>query len=377
MSIEKMKVAVVGCGSISSVYLDSIRKHFSILDVVACTDLDLARRDACAEKYGIRGLTFDEILADPEIEMVINLTTPAAHYPITKQALLAGKHVFSEKMIAVTLEEGKELCALADEKGLRLGVAPDTFLGGAIQTARYVMETGLIGEPLSFVASLNRDYGIFGELLPHLRMKGAGIAFDMGGYYLTALANFFGPAESVAAFSRCYNPERVDRRVTNRTFGEPYTLETENVVTASLRYKNGVLGTFHMNSDSILDETVLFEIYGTDGILYVGDPNMFDSKISVKKTKGETFEFPYTHGYTEQSRGIGAAEMAWAIRGNRPHRASKEMAYHVFEMLHGILRAAKEEQIVRLESTFEQPKALPAGFIGNGFWGPTEESALV
>ena len=248
MSIEKMKVAVVGCGSISSVYLDSIRKHFSILDVVACTDLDLARRDACAEKYGIRGLTFDEILADPEIEMVINLTTPAAHYPITKQALLAGKHVFSEKMIAVTLEEGKELCALADEKGLRLGVAPDTFLGGAIQTARYVMETGLIGEPLSFVASLNRDYGIFGELLPHLRMKGAGIAFDMGGYYLTALANFFGPAESVAAFSRCYNPERVDRRVTNRTFGEPYTLETENVVTASLRYKNGVLGTFHMNS---------------------------------------------------------------------------------------------------------------------------------
>lgn len=377
MEVKKMQAAVIGCGSISSVYLDSIRKHFSILEVTACTDLDKARMQACAEKYSIRPMDFDAVLADPEIEMVINLTNPSAHYSITKQALLHGKHVFSEKMIAVTLEEGQELCALAEKTGLRLGVAPDTFLGGALQTARYVIETGLIGEPLSFVASLNRDYGIFGELLPHLRKKGAGITFDMGGYYLTALANLFGPAASVTAFSRLYRPDRVDSRVGSPTFGEAYTVETENVVTAAIRYRNGVLGTFHMNSDCILDETTRLEIYGTEGILYAGDPNLFDSKILVKKAMGETIAFPYTHGYTEQSRGIGAAEMAWAIRNGRPHRASKEMAYHVFEMLHGVLRSAQEGRVVEMASDFTRPAALPTGYIGNGFWGPTEEAALV
>lgn len=380
MAEKKMNVAIIGCGVISAAYLDSIFQYFSILHVTACSDLDQERMDTCARKYGIRAMNFDEILADPEIEMIINLTNPAAHYSITKQALLHGKHVFSEKMMSVTLEEGRELCRLADEKGLRLGVAPDTFLGGPIQTARYIMEAGLIGEPLSFVASVSRDYGVFGELLPHLRKKGAGIVLDMGGYYLAALANMFGPAESVMAYSRIYEPDRVDMRVTNRTFGESYAVETENVVASVIRYCNGVIGTFHLNSDSLVNETTHLEIYGTDGILYMGDPNCFDSKVYLRKYTGEPLEFPYTHGYSKQSRGLGAAEMAWAICKGRPHRASKEMSYHVFEMLYGILNGAAEGRLVKMESTFEKPAALPAGYVACdswGNWGPTQESALI
>ncbi len=374
---ERMQAAIVGCGAISNVYLDSIQKHFSILEVAACTDLNEERMNACAKRYGIRALTFEEILADPKIEMIINLTNPMGHYLISKQALENGKHVFSEKMIAVTLEEGRKLCELADERGLRLGVAPDTFLGGAVQTALYIIKKGLIGEPLSFTASLSRDYGVMGEILPHLHKEGGGIALDMGGYYLTVLANLFGPAKEVTAFSNCYRPERVCKRISSPDFGEPYTVETENVVASAIRYSNGVIGTFHMNSDSILSQTTHLEIYGTEGILYLGAPNSFESKVFVKKNAGEPIEYPYTHGYTEQARGIGAAEMAWAIRRERPHRASKEMAYHVFEILHGILRSGREGQAVQIQSTFEQPKELPTGYFGSGTWAPTEETALV
>lgn len=376
--MERIKTAIVGCGSISNIYMESFTNgKFSVIDLVACSDLDVARMEAAAKKFGIRAMTLDEILTDASIELVVNLTTPAAHYPITKQALLAGKHVFSEKMIAAELEQGRELVALASEKGLYLGVAPDTFLGASVQTAKYIVEHGLIGTPVSCRASISRNYGIYGEFLPHLYKKGAGIGFDMGGYYLTALAAILGPVKSVSAFTRVNRPNRVNTRIGAAMFGESYSLEVPNVITAALQYDSGVLGTLHMNSDCILDEKTNLEIYGTEGILTMGDPNQFGAPVYLQKTLSEPIQFPFTHGYAENSRGLGAAEMAWSIRANRNHRASKEMAYHVFETMHGIMSSSGSGAMYNMTSTFEMPKALPPCYMGDGAWTQKEESALI
>lgn len=377
MEINKIKAAVVGCGIISDTYIQNLINKFQIIELKACSDVNEQRMHQQAEKYNLKPMTYKEILEDPEIEMIINLTNPQAHFSVTKEALEHKKHVFSEKMIAVELEEGKELCRLAKENGIRLGVAPDTFLGGSIQTARYIVQKGIIGEVLSAVVSLNRDYDIFGDFLPHLHKAGGNIPFDCGCYYMTALASIIGPAKRVCGFAALHGPERVNRRIGSPLFGEKVRVEAENIVTAAVEYRNGILATVHLNSESILDERPCLELYGTEGILIMGDPNRFDSPVYVKKMLGEAMHFPFTHGYKENSRGLGAAEMAWAIRKGRPHRASMEMAYHVFELIHGMNISARTHQIYELESDFIIPDPLPEGYLDNGFWGPVEESALL
>lgn len=379
MSTRKIRAAVVGCGMISPVYLASIAEHFSILEVVACSDLDPIRMENMAAQFHLKAMSFEDILQDPEIDMILNLTNPVAHYSISSRALKAGKHVWSEKMMAVELAEGKELVSLAQEHHVRLGVAPDTFLGAGLQTARYIIDRGLIGKPLSFQASLSRDFGVFGEILPHLTKKGGGILFDMGGYYLTAMASLFGPVRDVTAFTNIHEPQRSISRTDNdcARFGQPYTLEDVNVLTAALRYDNGVIGTLHMNSDCIIDETYHLIIYGSEGILYLPDPNTFGGELRVRKAGGQEFIFPLTHGYAEESRGLGAAEMAWSIANERPHRANMYMAYNVLETAHAIVTSSQKGQCIRLESTFQQPQPLPIGFIPTGdAFSPTPESAL-
>ena len=356
--MKRIKTAVVGCGSISDIYMTNLTNgKFTVMELVACSDLMVERMNASAAKFGIKAMSLDEICADPEIKMVICLTTPAAHYPIIKQALLAGKHVFSEKMIAVDLWQGKELVQIANEKGLHLGVAPDTFLGASVQTAKYIVDKGLIGKPLSCRASISRDYGIYAEFLTHLAKKGAGIGFDMGGYYLTALAAILGPVRSVAAFTATNDPDRVNTRIGAPGFGQAYDVQVPNVISATMQYANGVLGTLHMNSDCIEDEETCLKIYGTEGILTMGDPNQFGAPVYLQKPLCEPVEFPFTHGYQENSRGLGAAEMAWSILAGRDHRASKEMAYHVFETMHGIMTSAETGSFCQLQSTFQTPAA--------------------
>lgn len=206
MEIKTIKAAVVGCGAISDIYMQNLTERFQVIKLVACTDLNEERMRQQAKKYHLQAGSWQEILENPEIEMIINLTNPKAHYQITRAALEHKKHVFSEKMIAVSLEEGKELCRLAKENGVRLGVAPDTFLGGSIQTARYIVEKGLIGEVLSAVVSLNRNFDIFGDILPHLHKEGGNLPFDCGCYYMTALASIIGPAKRVCGFARLHQP---------------------------------------------------------------------------------------------------------------------------------------------------------------------------
>lgn len=339
MAIAQINVAVVGCGVISDIYLQSLQDKFAVTNVVACSDLNPEKMQAKAEKYHIKAMNYADILADPTIQLIVNLTTPKAHYSIIKQALEHGKHVFSEKMIAVELSDGQELCELARSKNLRLGVAPDTFLGGGIQTARYMVDHGLIGDPLSVVVSLNRNFRVYADIFPHMNQRGGTLPFDTGCYYLTALASILGPAKSVSAFGRRYQPERIGQRTDKPWFGEKSTVEADN-------------------------------------ILKMGDPNNFDSPNYLTKQLNEPVKFPFTHGFLENSRGLGVADMAWAIQQNRPHRASMEMAYHVFELIHGMYQSAETETVYHMQSTFDRPQPLPTGYLDNGFWGPTEESAL-
>ena len=376
--MDKVRVAVIGCGSISDIYMSNITSgKFQVLELVACSDLNPAASQAKAEKYGCKAMTTEEICADPAIDMVINLTVPAAHYPVIKQCLEAGKHVFSEKMIAVELWQGKELVELAEKKGLYLGVAPDTFLGASVQTVKYIVDAGLIGKPISCTASLSRNYAVYGEVLTHLCKRGGGIGFDMGGYYLTALGAVLGPVKSVAAFTNIHNPNRINTHVGAANYGKPFQIEEANVITATMQYESGVLGTLHITSDCIPDETYSLVIYGTEGIVYMGNPNEFGNPVYLQRTMSEKISFPLTHGFAENSRGVGAAEMAWSILQKRKNRASKEMAYHVFELMHSIMRSAQTGEVVRLESTFTTPDALPAGFIPDCEWGRKEESALI
>ena len=210
-----------------------------------------------------------------------------------------------------------------------------------------------------------------------LGTRSYGIGFDMGGYYLTALAAILGPVRSVAAFTATNDPDRVNTRIGAPGFGQAYDVQVPNVISATMQYANGVLGTLHMNSDCIEDEETCLKIYGTEGILTMGDPNQFGAPVYLQKPLCEPVEFPFTHGYQENSRGLGAAEMAWSILAGRDHRASKEMAYHVFETMHGIMTSAETGSFCQLQSTFQTPAALPAGYRSVGDWSRKEESALI
>lgn len=375
--MEKIKAAIIGCGNISNIYFQSIQENFSVLDVCACSDLNIERMEKCALQYGIQALDYDSILKKKEIQMIINLTNPGAHYTLTKQALEHGKHVYSEKMLAIELNEAIDLCQIAHKMGLRLGCAPDTFLGGGLQTARYVLDHSLIGQVHSGLVSLSRDTRVYVENLPHLYKRGGSVLYDMGCYYLTAFCSLLGEIKEVSAFGKKTEKSHRVKRLNSICFNDILSLEEDNVITAILRFAGDILVTLHLNSGTILNEKFHMELYGEKGILRMGDPNTFSGEVELEKTKNDPVKFPFTHGFQKQSRGLGAAEMAWAILENRPHRAGMEMACHVLEAVEGIFKSIVSGQIYRMTTNFERPAPLPEGFIGDGFWEPDEESALI
>ncbi len=226
MTIQPVKTAIVGCGMISDAYLNTMTNKFKILDVVGCCDRNPEKAQAKAQKYGIKVLTLEEILADDSIEIVVNLTAPTAHYPIIKQLLEAGKHVYSEKVLSVELEHAAALVRIADQKNLYLGAAPDTFLGSAIQTARYVVDSGMIGNITSCYCALTRDGDILNRAFPFTAKPGGGIGFDVGIYYITALLSILGPVKEVSGIVQTRKPERSDYSLEN--FGKSFQVECEN-----------------------------------------------------------------------------------------------------------------------------------------------------
>ena len=370
--MKKIKVGLIGSGQISDTYLHNMINRFNITEVVGCSDIIPERSKNQAEKYNIRNMTNVEILNDPEIEMVVNTTYPTSHYEVNKAALLAGKHVYCEKMIAVDLEEGVELIAIAKEKGLRIGVAPDTFLGAGFQTARKLIDAGMIGEPFMAQAMIVRGY--HQDRWPILqyeftRQPGGGIPLDMGGYYMHALINLLGPVARAVGFAKCNHPERVYQNTNHPLFGKAFTVETINNMTGSLVFANGVFGSLTLVSEGF-GENSRIEIYGKEGILICSNPNEFGGPVYLKTSGGgEAVSMPLTHGFSDSHtcyRGLGVAEMAWSIVKNRPHRVHGDMGFHAFEVIHGIWESSKTGQTHIMKSTCARPEALASGYAEEG-----------
>ena len=361
MTTEPVKVGVVGCGNISAIYFKNGAKLRAI-DIVACADLDMEKAKARAEEFEIaKACTPDELMADPEIEIVLNLTVPQAHYSVAMAAIEAGKSTYSEKPLTLAREEAAELLAKAEEKSVLVGCAPDTFLGGGIQTCRKLIDDGWIGKPLAADAfMMGRGPESWHTSPVFYYLKGGGPMFDMGPYYLTALVNLLGPVKTVAGMATMGFEQRT---VTSEPlYGTVIDVEVPTHVMGLMEFRGGAVGTIITSFDTMGSQTPRIEIHGSEGSLLVPDPNTFGGPIKIKKTqRGEWQDVPLAYGYAENSRGIGVADMAAALRSGRAHRASGELAAHVLDIMHGFHDASAARRHVRLKTKCKRPAALPLG----------------
>ena len=358
--MEKTKIGIVGCGAISGIYFQA-GKTFEALDVVACADIIRERAEAKAAEHGCKAVTVEELLADPEVRIVVNLTVPDAHAPIAQAAVEAGKCVHNEKPLTITRAEGRKLLETAKAKGVLVGCAPDTFMGAGLQTCRKLIDDGVIGEPVAATAFMMCHGHETWHPNPEFYYKpGGGPMFDMGPYYLTALVNSIGPVRRVTSCTKITFPERL---ITSQPYcGKRVIVEVPTHVAGVMDFANGAIGTIIMTFDVWAAELPRIEIYGTEGSLSVPDPNCFGGPVRVRRAGASQWEeVPLTHGYAENSRGIGVADMAYALRSGRLHRASGELAYHILDVMHAFHDASREGKHIELESTCSQPASLPLG----------------
>jgi predicted dehydrogenase len=359
MAVKPVKVGLVGCGTISRIYLQNARK-LAALDVVACADLLVERAQARAAEFGVpKACSVAELLADPGVELVLNLTIPAAHAEVALAALRAGKSVYNEKPLAIQRVGGRALLDLARANGLLVGCAPDTFLGGGLQTCRRLIDQGVIGEPVAATAfMLSHGHESWHPDPAFYYQPGAGPMFDMGPYYLTALVALIGPVRRVTGSTRITFPERT---ITSQPkSGTVIQVNTPTHVAGVLDFANGAIATIVTTFDVWPTGLPPIEIYGTEGSLAVPDPNTFGGPVRLRRPGSKEWEdVPLSHGYTENSRGLGPADLAYAIRSGRPHRASGDLAYHVLDVMQAILDASSTNRHVPIESTCERPAPLP------------------
>ena len=356
-----VKVGVIGCGNISSAYF-SHAPAFPILEVAACADLDEGKARAQAEKFGVpQVLTVEEMLAHPEIEIVLNLTIPQAHIPIARQAVAAGKHTYAEKPLGLDRTEAQALLAQAAASGLRVGCAPDTFLGAGIQTARKMVDDGAIGRPVAFTAfMMGRGHESWHPSPEFYYQPGGGPMFDMGPYYLTALLNLLGPLKRLTGAASIAIPNRV---ITSQPLhGKEITVTTPDHIAGTMEFAGGAVGTIitsfathHAQYDGKFPITV----YGTEGTLKVPDPNGFDGAVQINMGGGfEDVPPAFPTGY---GRMLGVADMAHAIRSGRAHRANGEQAYTVLDAMQGFLDSSQTGQAYTLSAPYERPAPMPIG----------------
>jgi predicted dehydrogenase len=357
--MDVTRLGIIGCGNISSAYITGCGQ-FDFLEIAAVADVRPAAAEAKAAEHGVPwARSVADLLNDPTIDIVINLTIPAAHAEVSLAAIAAGKHLYSEKPLAITRADGRAILYAAAGRGVRVGGAPDTFLGGGLQTCRKLIDDGAIGEPVAATAFMmghgpegwHPNPAFFYE-------TGAGPLFDMGPYYITALVHLLGPVESVAAMARASFPERV------AASGARLPVHVPTHVAATLAMSAGPLATMITSFDVWGHTLPRIEIYGSEGSLSVPDPNTFEGPVRLLRAGSQTWEdVPLTHSDTVR-RGIGVADMALAIQQGVPHRASGEMIYHVLDVMHSFYDASDEGRQIKLQSSCDQPAALPVPVAG-------------
>jgi predicted dehydrogenase len=378
--MEKIKVGLVGCGKICDIYFKN-SKNYKIYEIAACADIIPEKAEQKAKEYGIAKVcSVKEIVEDPEIDVVLNLTIPAAHLEISLAALNSDKHVYSEKPLGVTLEEGMKIIELAKAKGLRVGCAPDTFLGGRIQTIRKLIDEGWIGEPIAVTGFMaNHGHECWHPSPEFYYKKGGGPLFDMGPYYITAMIYLLGPVKRVSGAFRASSAKRL---ITSQPlYGKEIDVEVPTHYAVTLEFETGAIGTMITSFDIWDSNLPRMEIYGTDGTISMleGDPlagpDIFGGEIHFRrKEKSDWMGFPVTnprhpatpwelvptlYEYNVNSRALGLADMAYAIAYNRPHRANGDMALHVLEIMCGIEMAHEKGVYYNMTSTCERPSLFP------------------
>lgn len=357
--MKKVKTGLIGCGTISDIYLENARL-FRSMDVVMCADILPERASEKARQHGVRSHgTPEALLAREDIELVLNLTIPKAHGAVALDALEAGKSVYNEKPLAISRREARTMIALAEKMGSRIGCAPDTFLGSALQTARGALDSGLIGRPVAATAFM-MTHGVE-DWHPNPAFyyeKGGGPLFDMGPYYLTALIHLLGPVRTVSAEAGSAFPERTV--ASHPLAGQLIPVMTPTHIAGSLVFASGVVASLIMSFDVWSHHLPPIQIHGSEGSMSLPDPNVFGGEVSVFSAARRVWKpVKSTHKYSENSRGIGAADMAYALRSGREHRANERIAYHVLDIMHGLLDSAEKGRRVKVKSDCERPAPLP------------------
>ncbi|WP_406634940.1 Gfo/Idh/MocA family protein [Pseudarthrobacter quantipunctorum] len=354
---KPLKVGIIGCGAIIAQYLANFRKLEQV-DLVAVADLDPARAQAVADGYqGVRALSVEELLAADDVELVLNLTIPAAHAEVALKAIAAGKSVYGEKPLAATTAEARQVLDAAREAGVAVGCAPDTVLGTGIQTARKAIDDGLIGAPISASATMVTPGHERWHPNPDFYYQpGGGPLLDMGPYYVSALVTLLGPVVSVIGAASHTRNERTIGSGPRQ--GEKVPVDIDSHVTGVLVHASGALSTLFMSFDAVKSKSPNIEIHGERGSLVVPDPNHFDGDVQLFSLGAEDWEtLPVSAGYVDSGRGFGIADLASTPAGVEP-RAGGAMAYHALEVMESVLESAGSGSAVRINSTVERPASV-------------------
>lgn len=359
---DKVRVGVIGCGAISGAYL-GMAKNFPIVEMAACADLDSAKAKAAAEKFGIpKVASVEEVIKDPSIDVILNLTVPKAHVPVAMAALDAGKHTYAEKPLGINREEARKMMECAAKKKLLIGCAPDTFMGAGVQTARKLIEDGAIGTPVAFTSFMLCPGHESWHPSPEFYYEvGGGPMFDMGPYYLTALLNILGPVKRLTGTATIAIPERT---ITSQPKnGKKVKVETPDHIVGTMEFENGcagVIATSFATRFSPFEGKQPITIFGTQGTLKVPDPNTFDGAVFIRKIGDADYtEVPHTFvkGY---GRSVGLADMAYAIRSGRKMRADGQQAMAVLDLMQGFLDSSDTGKAFTPTVTYDKPKLMPA-----------------
>jgi len=358
--MRKVGFGVIGCGVISTAYLKAAQR-FANLELRAVADMRSAAAEKRGAAFGVPAMRVDQLLKRDDIEIVVNLTVPLAHTDVSLAVLRAGKHVHSEKPLGVNVAEARKVMDLAAEKNLRVGCAPDTFLGGGHQTARKLIDDGAIGQPVAGSAFfMCPGHERWHPAPGFYYLRGGGPMLDMGPYYITDLIQLLGPVASVMGSASRPRNERI---VGNGPLkGTSIPVEVATHVAGTLEFVSGAVISICMSFDVPKHMHAPIEIYGTEGSLLVPDPNRFGGNVMTAKTGCDWQTEPHSHAHTEgEFRSIGVADMAAAILGNRPHRASGALALHALEAMEAFQISSDKGARIKLQTTVERPAMLPAG----------------
>ncbi|NSZ16865.1 Gfo/Idh/MocA family protein [Agrobacterium vitis] len=365
---RELNVGIIGCGNISSAYF-TLAPLFKGITVVACADINMNAAELRAEEFGVKAQTVDELLANPAVDVVVNLTIPAVHYAVSKQILEAGKHVYSEKPLVLSLEEGESLRRIAKDKGLSVGCAPDTFLGGAHQLARKHIDEGGIGRVTSGTCHvMSPGMEMWHPNPDFFFLPGGGPILDLGPYYIANLINLIGPVKRVGALTSMASDTRTITSEPRN--GEVIPVKTPTNIHALLEFVNGATITLSASWDVWCHRHANMELYGTEGSLFVPDPNFFGGVVEAtgrnKEVKPlEEWDHPFGINNQESAQGpranyrtAGLADMALAIIEGRDARCSLDRVLHGVDVMTAILKSGETGEFVSLSTTCTQPAAL-------------------